>query len=211
VPTEFAEMAVSNLRDGTQFGWYVIPLLILVFHLYAEEIQRKNWSVVFAGLAFWGMDWFNEISNSLVFHFTQYAPIWGVNGGSAYQILIGLNIEICLMFAFVGITAAKTLPEDKTIKILGIPNRWFLGLAGSIGFVFIEYFLNAVDALTWDYRWWNRGSPIPIVLFGYLTFFMVSFWVHDMATIRGKVIAVTAILGFDAACLIVFGGVLGWL
>ena len=211
MPTEFAELAVSDIRDASHFAWYVIPLLILVFHLYAEEIQRKNWSVLFAGLAFWGMDWFNEIWNSLVFHFTQYAPVWGVNGATSYQILIGLNVEISLMFAFVGITSAKNLPADKKMKILGVPNRWFVGLAGSIGFVVIEYFLNAIDVLTWDYWWWNRGSPIPIVLFGYLTFFMVSFWVHDMATTRAKIIAVAAILGFDAACLIVFGGVLGWL
>ena len=45
MPTEFAEMAVRNLRDTTNFGWYVIPLLFLVMHLYVEEIQRKNFGL----------------------------------------------------------------------------------------------------------------------------------------------------------------------
>ncbi len=211
MPTDFAEMAVRNLRDTTNFGWWVIPLFVLVVHVYVEEIQRRNWSVVFAGLAYWGMDWFNEIWNSLVFHFTQYAPVWGVQGNSAYQILIGLNIEISLMFAFIGITAAKTLPADKNMKILGLPNRWFIGLTGSIGCVLIECLLNAMDMLTWDYPWWSTRSPIPIVLFGYLTFFIVAFWVHDMVTTKRKIITVSAIFGFDGACLIVFGGILGWL
>jgi len=78
---------------------------------------------VFAGLAYWGVHWFNEICNSLVFHFTQYAPVWGVQGNTSYKILIGLNIEITMMFAFIGITTAKTLPADKKMNILGIGNR----------------------------------------------------------------------------------------
>jgi len=53
---------------------HVIPLLLLVLYVYANEIERRNWKVVFAGLALFGMDWFNEIWNALVFHFTQYAP-----------------------------------------------------------------------------------------------------------------------------------------
>ncbi len=77
MPTESASQALSILRDGSQFQWYVIPLFALVVYVYAVEIERQNWSLVFAGLAFWGMDWFNEIWNGLVFHFTGHAPVWG--------------------------------------------------------------------------------------------------------------------------------------
>ncbi|HEY0846730.1 MAG TPA: hypothetical protein VGE12_15265 [Noviherbaspirillum sp.] len=60
-----------------QYQWYVVPLLVLVLYVYGVEVERRNWRLVFAGLGFWGMDWINEIINSAVMHFTQYAPIWG--------------------------------------------------------------------------------------------------------------------------------------
>ncbi|MYW18133.1 hypothetical protein GT039_21730, partial [Streptomyces sp. SID2955] len=104
--TEDARAALEHLRDASQFKWYVIPLLLLVLYAYATEVQRRDWNVLFAGLALWGMDWFNEIWNALVFHFTGRAPVWGARGDTAYQILIGLNIEICFMFAVMGIVAA---------------------------------------------------------------------------------------------------------
>jgi hypothetical protein len=129
------------------FQWYVITLFGLVVYVYAVEIERQNWSLVFAGLAFWGMDWFNEIWNGLVFHFTQYAPVWGAPGSTAYLILIGLNIEICFMFAIAGITFAKMLPADKKLKILGLPNRLVFAIAGSIFCVFVEVLLNQASAL----------------------------------------------------------------
>ena len=92
MPTAASLAALKILRDGSQFQWYVIPLLALVVYLYAVEIERRNWNLVFAGLALWAMDWFNEIWNGLVFHFTQYAPVWGAPARTAYLILIGLNI-----------------------------------------------------------------------------------------------------------------------
>ena len=121
--TEFASQALSILRDGSQFQWYVIPLFALVVCVYAAEVERKNWDPVFAGLAFWGMDWFNEIWNSLVFHFNGRAPVWGAPGATAYLIFIGLNIEIMFMFAIAGVAFGKMLPPDKKMKIFGIPNR----------------------------------------------------------------------------------------
>jgi hypothetical protein len=206
-----ATQALKILRDGSLFQWYVIPLFALVVYVYATEFEKRNWSLVFAGLAFWGMDWFNEIWNGLVFHFTQYAPVWGTPGKSAFVILIGLNIEICFMFAIAGITFSKMLPSDKRMKILGVPNRLAFAIGGSIFCVFVEYLLNAVGALTWDYAWWNIGAPWLIFLLGYLPFFLVSFWVFDMEKVKPKVITVVSILGFDLACLVVFGAVLQWI
>ena len=211
MPTPFVQTALQNLRNGDLFQWYVIPIFVLVLYVYAVEVERKNWNVLFAGLAFWGMDWFNEIWNSLVFHFTQYAPMWCAPGDTAYLILIGLNIEISLMFAVLGIAAAKTLPRDRHRKILGLPNRWFCGIVGSCLAVCVELFLNSVDALTWDYSWWSARSPLPIVVFGYLHFFMVAYWVHDMESVRRKARVTGAIFAFDALLLLVFGGVLGWI
>jgi len=211
MPTESASQALSILRDGSQFQWYVIPLFALVVYVYAVEIERQNWSLIFAGLAFWGMDWFNEIWNSLVFHFTNYAPVWGAPGKTAYLILIGLNIEFCFMFFVSGIVWSKMLPRDKRLRIAGIPNRLVFAVAGSVFCVFVEVLLNALGVLTWEYAWWDANSPWLIFLIGYLTFFLVSFWVYDMETIKKKAITVGVILGVDIVALVIFMGILNWI
>jgi hypothetical protein len=211
MPTESALEALKHLRDGSTFQWYVIPLFAFVVCVYAVEIEKKNWSLVFAGLAYWGMDWFNEIWNGLVFHFTQYAPVWGTPGKSAYIILIGLNIEICFMFAIAGIVFAKMLPKDRQLRILGMPNRLFFAIAGSIFCVFVEVLLNAVGALTWEYSWWNANAPWLIFLVGYFYFFLISFWVYDMKGLNKKAKVVGIIYGFDIICLILFGAILKWI
>ena len=132
-------------------------------------------------------------------HFTGHAPVWGAPGRTAYLILVGLNIEICFMFAVAGVVFVKLLPRDKTARILGVPNRLFVALLGSAFCVFVEYLLNAVGALTWDYAWWNRHAPWLIFLVGYLPFFLVAFRVHDMASPRRQALVVSSLLGFDAA------------
>ncbi len=211
MPTQSAAQAFKILRDGSQFQWYVIPLFALIVYVYAVEVEKKRWDLVFAGLAFWGMDWFNEIWNGLVFHFTQYAPVWGAPGKTAFLILIGLNIEICFMFAIAGITFAKMLPADKRLRVLGLPNRLFFAIAGSIFCVFVEVLLNSAGALTWEYAWWGVRAPWLIFLIGYLPFFLVSFWVFDMDGIRKKTMTVGTIFAVDIISLVVFGAALGWI
>lgn len=207
--TDHARAALELLRDSSQFKWYVIPFLLFVIYVYATEVERRNWNVFFAGLALWGMDWFNEIWNSLVFHATGRAPVWGATGPTAYQILIGLNIEICFMFAIMGVAAAKMLPPRET-RILGLPNRPILIALNSAAAVGVEVLLNKAGVLTWDWSWWRPGFPYLIWLIGYVPFFVACFRVYDLATVRAKALAVGAILGVDALALIIFG-TLGWL
>lgn len=209
--TDFTRQALSILRDGSHFQWYVIPLLSFVFYVYTIEAEKRNWNLILAGLAFWGMDWFNEIWNGLVLHFTGYAPVWAEPGPTAYLILVGLNIETMFMFAVAGIIWTKMLHPDKNFKYLGVPNRWAVAIGGAAFSVFVEYLLNSANALTWDWPWWNRGAPWLIFLFGYLTFFIVAFWVYDMKDFKQKLWTVGAIWGFDLVCLVLFLGVLKWI
>ena len=211
MPTESAAAALKILRDGSQFQWYLIPLLAFVVYVYAVEVEKRNFNAVFAGLAFWGLDWFNEIWNALIFHFTQYAPAWGAPGDTAFLLLIGLNIEICFMFAVSGVVWTKFLPRDRSLKILGLPNRLFLAITFAIICVVIEILLNAVGALTWEYSLWNTRFPLFIFLVGYLPFFLFSFRVYDMAGIRKKAVACGVVYGVDIAALVVFGCVLKWI
>ncbi len=209
--TESATQALSILRDGSQFQWYVIPLFAIIVYIYFNEIERKNWKLVFAGLAFWGMDWFNEIWNSLVLHFTNYAPVWGAPAKTAYLILVGLNIEICFMFSIAGIAFGKLLILDKKQKIWGINNRLLIAVLGAAFCVIVELWLNAIGALTWDYSWWDINSPLLIFLFGYLHFFLISFWVHDMTTVKKQLTTLGVIYGVDILAIIIFGLGLGWI
>ena len=209
--TEAAGKALANLRVTTHFEWYLIPLLLIIIYIYHNEARQKNWNAVFAGLALWGCDWFNEIWNGLVFHFTQYAPVWGTPGKTAFLILIGLNIEICMMFLIMGVACSIILPQDRNLKILSLPNRWFFIILFTTLAVIVEIILNLFGALTWDYSWWSLKAPWLIWLGGYFYFFVVAYWVHDMKTIRAKAVTVGTILGFDVVCLIVFMGILKWI
>ena len=136
--TDFTQDALRILRDPDQFSWAVVTFLGLALYVYAVEVERRNWSAVLAGLAFWGMDWINEVVNALVLHFTDRAAIWTTTGDTAYQILIGLNIEISLLFFVAGIVFVKQLPPDPRARLLGIPNRVVMVLGFSVLCVLVE-------------------------------------------------------------------------
>ena len=210
MPT-FTQDALRLLRDPAQFKWYAIVFLGLAIYVYAVEIEKRNWNTVFAGLAFWSVDWINEVINALVFHFTGKAAIWTTTGSTSFQILIGLNLEIAALFAVAGIVFAKQLPPDPKTKILGIPNRVALVLGFSIFSVFVEYLLHATGSFHWYYPWWNERQPLLIVIFGYGNFYAAAALAHDLPTLRKKLRLTGALAGTAATGLVVFGPVLGWI
>jgi hypothetical protein len=126
-------------------------------------------------------------------------------------IFVGLNIEISLMFAILGIVFVKMLPSDKTRTIWGMPNRWFFVLFNSLLCVFIEILLNAADALIWEYWWWNVPFIPLIVILGYATFMIVSFWVYDMERVEDKIKVNAAIFAVNVLAIAMFAGVLKWI
>ncbi|NHJ41325.1 MAG: hypothetical protein FK731_14935 [Asgard group archaeon] len=214
--TPESQAALDILRVWPdEFKWYLIPLFAIVVYMYAVEIEKKNWNRIFAGLAFWGMDWFNEIWNALVLFFTQESAVWTCAGETGLLILVGLNIEITMMFAIAGIAFSKMLPEDKSwkIPIINIPNRWFFIIGNSIFCVFVEIILNQANALLWHYPFWNATlfGWIPIVIFGYMPFMIVSFRVYDMKTRKNQLLTLGVIYFVDIIALVLFAGVLGWI
>jgi hypothetical protein len=72
------------------------------------------------------------------------------------------------MFAVAGVAFAKMLPADKSLRILGIPNRWFFAVANSIFCVFVEVLLNKAGVLVWEYPWWDLPMVGLVFLVGYL-------------------------------------------
>ena len=212
--SDYSLSALSILRNPQlTLKWYVVPLLLVVMYIYTKEAHEKNWNVILGGIALWGMDLFNEIWNSIVFHATNFAPVWGTPmgvGDTALLILIGYNIEISFMFAMMGIMACLSLPKDPKQKILGINNRVFLAVVYTTLAVVVECFLNYSDLLTWEYPWWSLQFPYLIWLIGYLPFFTMAFVVHDMKKMKNKLLTLGIIFGVDIVLLVVFG-FMGWM
>lgn len=217
-PSKFPDLTghtlktLETLRDPGNFKWYIIPILIIVLYIYINEWTKNNKAAVFGGLAFWGVDLFNEIWNGIFLYLTKRAPVWGAPGNdSGLIIFAGLNIEISIMFAVLGICAVKMLPQDKTKKIFLLNNRIFLAFLGSAAAVIVEIILNLAGALTWEWSYWSIKFPWLIFLIGYLPFFAAAYFVHDLDSTKKQVSAVSLILGFDFILIIIFGFRLNWL
>lgn len=208
---EFTREAEHLLRAPGMFDWSTVTLLALVVYVYAVEVQQANWSVVLAGLAFWLMDWLNEIVNALVLHFNGHAALWTVTGHTSFLILIGLTVEITLFFAINGVVFAKLLPADRSVRVLGVPNRWAMSIALSLVSVGVELLLHADGVFHWYYWWWNVASFPVIVVFGYLTFYVVAFTVHDMRGRARQLQVVGGLAALDLLAGLVFGPLLGWI
>ena len=207
----FTRQAEALLRAPGHFNWSTVTLLALVVYVYSVEVQRRDWSAILAGLAFWLMDWFNEIVNALVLHANGDAALWTVTGASSYVILIGLTIEISLFFAINGIVYVKLLPPDPATRILGIPNRWAIALALSLVSVGVELLLHELGVFHWHYWWWNVASFPVIVVFGYLTFYIVAAIVYDAKRRSTQLAIVGSLAAFDLLAGILFGPALGWI
>jgi hypothetical protein len=209
--TNAAREAERMLRDGGTFEWSTVALLGFAVYVYAVEVERRRFDIVLAGLAFWLMDWVNELANSAIFHASGVAPLWAVTGHTSYLILIGLTIEISLLFVVAGVAFVKQLPADPRTRILGVPNRWLLVFAFSCVCVLVEVFLHSTGYFHWHYWWWNVPFVPLIVVFGYMTFFAVAAWVYDMGSNRRRQLRVVGTLAAIDVTAGVALGLAGWL
>jgi len=214
--TAASQMALQGLRDLSTIKWYVIPLLAIVFYIYAVEIKKArlsgNWNAVLAALTLFGMDFINETWNGLVFHFTQYSAFWTTPGETALRTMVGWNIEIMFMFSIAGFIYYHTLSEDKKDRILGIPNRWFWAIGYAVFCVFIECLLNKGGHLVWEYPWWYRSfSGVWLIFFfGYFHFYVAVIIVLGMKTMRNQIITISTIWALPLAVNVICLGFLGW-
>ena len=69
------------VRSTENFNWTFIFILAVVFYVYWSEIHKKEYKVVFAGLALYGVHWLYEIVNAIIGHFAGY-PLWSVSNES---------------------------------------------------------------------------------------------------------------------------------
>jgi hypothetical protein len=209
--TPTAQAALAHLRDPTTFGWHVPFFLLVLMYMYATEIGLGRWDRVAAGLAVWFADWINEILNSFVLHWTGVHALWIENGPTAYQLLVGLNIETSMLFLIFGLVYSRVLPADRTARIAGMNARWFWALQISVFAVVTELVLNAWGALNWHWWFWDVPFGIPFILVcGYVWFFAAAAKAYDAPThaARWRFVGTLAAI---AAGLGAIGASQGWL
>ena len=203
---ELTGKALEILRNPDTFQWYFIPLLAFVVYIYFNEISKKNFRGVAAGLSLYMVHWFYEIMNALIQHFSGHA-LWTVPEGTSYLLLIGVGWELSMMFAVAGLIFSKILPEDKGVKILGVNNRIMLALGNATFFSIFEIFLATTPAFHWVYPWW--GS-FPVFATVYIPFFLAANFAYDWKP-KTQVIWIGSLFTLNAAMLIIFAGVLKWI
>jgi hypothetical protein len=209
--TPAARSALGRLRSPTEFRWELVSLLLLTMYVYTVEVQAGRLGVVLAGLALFGMDWFNELWNGLVLHFTRTSAVWVTPGQSSLVLLPGWSIEIAFMFLVMGVVGVKMLPADRGARVLGLPNRWFFAVVLSALAVIVEVLLNLAGVLVWHWWFWRLPNVALVFLVGYLPFFVVSFLVYDLEGLARKVLVVSSLLSFDLLLTLVFAVGLGWM
>jgi hypothetical protein len=210
--TDFTVRALDQVRSPETLNWSVIALLGIASYIYTVEIQARRWPVVFAGIGFLLMDVFNETINAIVLHLTDHAAIWTTTGGTAYQPLIGLTVEILFTFSIAGIAFVKALPDDPKAKILGINNRLFMVVAFSLFSVCVELLLHAGGIFHWAYWWWNWPFIPLIVILGYMPFYGIAAWLYDLGANAGKQLKIVGtVAAIDLVLVLLFGPILGWI
>ncbi|MCP3922872.1 MAG: hypothetical protein GY714_09830 [Desulfobacterales bacterium] len=214
--TESTIKALDGMRDFSMLKWYVIPLLAIVFYIYTKEIKEAkksgNWNSVLAGLTIFGIDFFNETWNGWVMVLSQRSAFWTAPGDTALRTMVGWNIEIMFMFSIVGIIFYNTLTEDKDIKILGLPEKWFWAIGYSAFCVFVECFLNIGNHLMWEYSFWKLsfGGVWLIFLIGYFHFFCGAIFVITRKKLKTKLITVGIIYTIPILMNTFGMGIMGW-
>jgi hypothetical protein len=200
------QQALSILRSGENFQWYVITLFAFVVYIYFNEMSKGNWKGIAAGLSLYMTHWFFEILNALIQHFSGHA-LWTVPTGTAFLLLVGVGVELSLMFSVAGLIFSKLLPADPKTKILGINSRLFFAIFNAAFFSIFEIFLAKTPAFVWVYPWWGA---LTVFLTVYIPFFLVSMYSYDWKPkVQKQVIG--GLAAVNVVMLVVFAGILQWI
>lgn len=179
-----------RVRSTENFNWTFIFILAVVFYVYWTEIHKKNYDVIYAGAALYGVHWLYEIANAVIGHVTGY-PLWSVsNESTTFILLIGVCWELSMMFSLAGIISFKMLPQDRTKKILGMDCRLVGALEMALLFALVESFLAGTSnhSFIWVYKWWG---VLPVFVTTYIPFFLASNFVPDMKPKARKTFLIT--------------------
>ena len=196
---------LSRLRTLDNLNWVLVVCLAFVLYVYLTAIEQKQWNQITAGLALYAVHWFVEIVNALIQHFSGHA-LWTASGGTAFVILVGVGIEISMMFSVAGLILSKSLPKDKNLKILGINNRIVFAVINALLIALIEIPLAASPIFQWVYPWWGM---LTVWVFVYIPFFLAAFLCYD-AKPKNRRIFIGSLFALNLIMMAVFIPI-GWI
>ena len=180
-----------QVRSTDNFNWTFIFILAVVFYVYWSEMHKKNYDMIFAGLALYGVHWLYEIGNAVIAHFAGY-PLWAVsNESTTFILLIGVCWELSMMFSIAGMISLKMLPKDRSTRYFakngkkGIDCRLAGAISMALLFALVESFLAGTSnhSFIWVYKWWG---VLPVFITTYIPFFLASNYVPDMKPAKRK-------------------------
>ena len=180
-----------KVRDTGNFNWTFIFILAVVFYIYWTNIQKKNYDVLYAGVALYGVHWLYEIVNAIIGHFAGY-PLWSVsNESTTFILLVGVCWELSMMFSIAGMISFKMLPDDRNKRYFtkggkkGISCKLVGAIEMALLFALVESFLAATSnhSFIWVYKWWG---VLPVFITTYVPFFLASNYVPDMEPRKRK-------------------------
>jgi len=203
---EATQQALSILRNGATFQWYIIPLLMFAFYIYFNEYEKKNYKGIAAGLSLYMVHWFYEIGNALIQHFSGHS-LWTIPEGTGFLLLVGVGAEISIMFSVAGLAYSKLLNTDPNFKIFGVSDRLLIGVGAAAFFSIFEIFLAKTPAFIWIYPWWGA---FPVFISVYIPFFLISMYSYDWKP-KTQVAFIGSLFAINAIMLIVFAGILKWI
>ena len=169
-----------QVRSTENFNWTFIFILAVVFYVYWTEFHNKNYDMIYAGLALYGVHWLYEIGNAIIAHFTGY-----------FILLIGVCWELSMMFSIAGMISLKMLPKDRSTRYFakngkkGIDCRLAGAISMALLFALVESFLAGTSnhSFIWVYKWWG---VLPVFITTYIPFFLASNYVPDMKPAKRK-------------------------
>lgn len=202
---EVTQAALKNLRKLDNLDWSLVVFLAFVLYVYFTSLEQKKYNQLAAGLALYAVHWFVEIINALIQYIWGHA-LWTASGGTSFLILVGVGIEISFMFSVAGLIMSKLLPEDKNMKILGIPNRVVFAIINAFLIALIEVPLAASPIFQWVYPWWGMLTVWVLI---YIPFFLAAFLCHD-AKPKTRRIFIGSLFALNLIMLCVFIP-LGWI
>lgn len=172
------------VRSTENFNWTFIFILAVVFYIYWSEFNKKEFKIIFAGFALYGVHWLYEIANAVIAHFTGY-PLWSVsNASTTFILLIGVCWELSMMFSIAGMISYKMLPADPEARYFtkdgkgGVSAKLVGAISMALLFALVESFLAGTSnhSFIWVYPWWG---VLPVFVTTYIPFFLAANYVPD--------------------------------
>jgi hypothetical protein len=114
------------------------------------------------------------------------------------------------MFAVAPLVLFHLLPEDRGLRVAGVPNRTLIPVSLGLFCVFVECALNRIGALVWAWPLW-RLPNVALIAVAYCVPFRALVWIHDHVSLRAKIRGALVAVALAFGCHLVLAVGLGWI